>query len=40
MPKVITCFEVKDYAHWKRTFDGHAGKREKQILKLYMLVMN
>mgnify|MGYP000321314421 FL=1 len=33
MPKVITNFEVKDYAHWKRTVDGHAGKREEANIK-------
>ena len=33
MPKVITSFEVKVYAHWKKTFDSHAGKREEANIK-------
>ena len=33
MVKMVGSFEVNDWAHWKKMFDGHSGQREAAGIK-------
>ena len=33
MVKIVGSFEVENWDHWKKGFDGHAGAREKAGIK-------
>ena len=33
MVKMVGSFEVNDWAHWKKMFDGHSSQRESAGIK-------